>query len=402
MLSILVLSSNQRVASLDGLRAVSILLVVASHLGLGLRHWFPAMQALLGWMGNLGVSVFFVISGFLITLLLLKEERQYGDISLKHFYIRRACRILPAYFAFLLATLIVWRLHFVDLGWGQLLAAATFTWNYSPLASGWTLAHCWSLAVEEQFYLLWPLGLSALLVLMGRRYARGMAITLILLAPFLRVGTYLLIPEWRGRTGMMLHTRIDVLMFGCFLALIYEDRRFREIRNKLLTPKVIVSSLIFLFAISPILDLELKGVYTLTLGFSLEGMAIALLVWWCVRSAETKIGRILNSRLFVHIGILSYSLYLWQQPFSNPDSSSVLGRFPLNLALIFVCAEGSYRIIETPFLNIRRKFDRKLSMQEPQAASAPAGKSTADAFRAGDPDSHQVPDVSKAEFSHRL
>ena len=63
------------------------------------------MKALLSWMGNLGVSVFFVISGFLITLLLLKEECQYGDISLKNFYIRRACRILPAYFAFLLAML---------------------------------------------------------------------------------------------------------------------------------------------------------------------------------------------------------------------------------------------------------------------------------------------------------
>ena len=383
-------SSNQRVASLDGLRAVSILLVMASHLGLLFRHWFPSMKALLSWMGNLGVSVFFVISGFLITLLLLKEECQYGDISLKNFYVRRACRILPAYFAFLLAMLIVWRLHFVDLGWGQLVAAATFTWNYSPLASGWTLAHCWSLAVEEQFYLLWPLGLSGLLFLMGRRYARGIAIMLILLAPFLRVGTYLLIPEWRGRTGMMLHTRIDVLMFGCLLALIYDDRQFREIRSKLLTPKVIVSSLIFLFAISPMLDVEFKGVYTLTLGFSLEGLAIALLVWWCVRSAETKIGRILNSRLFVHIGILSYSLYLWQQPFSNPDNSSAFGRFPVNLALIFVCAEASYRIIETPFLRVRRNFDRKLSIQDPHDASAPAGKSTAEAFRARGPDPHQA------------
>lgn len=342
-------------------------------------------------MGNLGVSVFFVISGFLITLLLLKEEHQFGDISLKHFYIRRVCRIFPAYFAFLLAMLIVWRLHFVDLGWGQLVAAATFTWNYSPLTSGWNLAHCWSLAVEEQFYLLWPLGLSGLLFSLGRRHARGMAITLILLAPFLRVGTYLLIPEWRGRTGMMLHTRIDVLMFGCFLALIYDDRYFREIRSKLLTPKVIVSSLIFLFAISSMLDVKFKSVYALTLGFSLEGLAITLLVWWCVRNAEGKIGRILNSRLFVHIGILSYSLYLWQQPFLNPDNSSAFGRFPLNLALIFVCAEASYRIIETPFLRVRRKFDRKLSMQEPQDASAAAGKSTTGAFRARGPHPHQAP-----------
>ena len=201
---------------------------------------------------------------------------------------------------------------------------------------------------------------------------------------------------------MMLHTRIDVLMFGCLLALICDEGQFREIRNKLLTPKVIVSSLVFLFGISSILDVEFKGAYMLTLGFSLEGLAITLLLWWCVRNAESKIGRMLNSRLFVHIGILSYSLYLWQQPFSNPDNSSVLGRFPLNLALIFLCAEGSYRIIETPFLSIRRKFDRKLSVQESQAASVPAGKSTPDAFRAGDPDSHQVPDVSKAEFSHRL
>jgi peptidoglycan/LPS O-acetylase OafA/YrhL len=179
-------------------------------------------------------------------------------------------------------------------------------------------------------------------------------------------------------------------MFGCLLALVYDDRQFREIRSKLLTPKVIVSSLIFLFAISSMLDVEFKGVYTLTLGFSLEGLAITLLVWWCVRSAETKIGRILNSRLFVHIGILSNSLYLWQQPFSNPDNSSAFGRFPLNLALIFVCAEASYRIIETPFLRVRRKFDRKLSIQDPHDAPAPAGKSTAEAFRARVPDPHQA------------
>jgi len=335
------------------------------------------MPALLSWMGNLGVSTFFVISGFLITLLLLKEERRCGDISLKHFYIRRAFRILPAYFAFLLAMLIVWRLHFVDLGWGKLLAAATFTWNYSPLASGWTLAHCWSLAVEEQFYLLWPVGLSGLLFLMDKRYARRIAIALILLAPLLRVGTYLLIPEWRGRTGIMLHTRIDVLMFGCFLALIYEDTRFREIRNKLLIPKVTVSSLIFLFAISPILHVVFKGVYTLTLGFSLEGLAITILLWWCVRSVKTKIGRILNSPLFVHIGVLSYSLFLWQQPFSNPDITSAFGFFPFNLILIFVSAEASYRIIEVPILRVRQRFDRKPSKQD--ASSSAIGDSTAKA-----------------------
>src|SRR5687767_4093454 len=122
-------------------------------------------------MGKLGVSVFFVISGFLITRLLIEERRLHGKISLRGFFRRRVFRIIPAYFVFLAAMVVAWKLGRIDLSWPQVGAAAAFVWNYAGLP-GWTLAHTWSLAIEEQFYLFWPL----VLALVGPRRALWFAI----------------------------------------------------------------------------------------------------------------------------------------------------------------------------------------------------------------------------------
>jgi peptidoglycan/LPS O-acetylase OafA/YrhL len=151
--------------SLDGLRAVSILLVILGHgVGTGksqLDLHSPVLEKLFFSHSAIGVRTFFIISGFLITTLLLREKSNFGYISLPAFYTRRCLRILPAFFFYLLVIVVLDRTGFVQLPAGNLLYAVTYTMNFNPNPY-WYTGHFWSLSVEEQFYLLWPLALTFL------------------------------------------------------------------------------------------------------------------------------------------------------------------------------------------------------------------------------------------------
>jgi peptidoglycan/LPS O-acetylase OafA/YrhL len=143
----------RRIPSLDGLRALSIALVLAGH-SIPNAQWDWFLWKVFG-NGDLGVSIFFVISGFLITSLLLKEHAEAGEISPSSFYLRRAFRILPPFYAFLVVLLALKRFGVLELslrGWTE---AVTFLRDYLSADDWWTI-HIWSLSVEEQFYLLWP------------------------------------------------------------------------------------------------------------------------------------------------------------------------------------------------------------------------------------------------------
>jgi peptidoglycan/LPS O-acetylase OafA/YrhL len=166
------------------MRAVSIALVLLSHASAtrGAPAWLGRALPAVG-AGNLGVRVFFVISGLLITRLLLREQRRTGGVALGAFYLRRTFRIFPAYYVFLgalvAAAALGWRAPVPELA---LLHAATYTTNYS-LIETWVVGHTWSLSVEEQFYLLWP----PLLAWAGGRAAFLVARGFVLLAPAIRL-----------------------------------------------------------------------------------------------------------------------------------------------------------------------------------------------------------------------
>ena len=161
-------AKSTRLHSLDGLRAVSIVLVLVGHVAGTVNA--PAILTPLHNLGNFGVKIFFVISGFLITLLLLDELRRRGKIDMRGFYLRRCFRIFPAFYFFIACMMIAHAGGYLELFPGDLLHAATFTMNYHH-DRAWALNHTWSLAVEEQFYLLWPL----LLLLLGTRRALACA-----------------------------------------------------------------------------------------------------------------------------------------------------------------------------------------------------------------------------------
>lgn len=152
---------HARLSSLDGLRAISIALVIFEHLRRTRGYTLGDLNAYFGDYGRLGVTVFFVISGFLITTLLLRERERRGSISLKGFYLRRAVRIFPAFLAFMAFIIVAHEMGWIQLNRYDLVSAFTYTVNYHPGRS-WYIGHLWSLSVEEQFYLLWPLALVVL------------------------------------------------------------------------------------------------------------------------------------------------------------------------------------------------------------------------------------------------
>lgn len=349
--------SKLRLPSLDGLRGISILLVIISHLADNVHGAPWPVRALLGFFGNgrAGVSVFFVISGMLITWLLLQERESRGRIDLVAFYQRRALRIWPAYFTFILVVAILAMKGVVPAGLHDLVAAGLFVWNYAGGATDqWTLAHTWSLSIEEQFYLLWPL----CLVMAGDRSRRRLALGIIAVSPLLRVAIYLWEPAMRGRIDGMLHTRADSLMFGCLLAVVLARPGGEGALRRFVRWRLHYAAVLFLLIGSPLLEQQFRGAYLLPFGYSLEGAAIAAIVIWLVLDAESPIGRLMNSYALVWLGVLSYSLYLWQQIFTH-EIPGVPGvpvwiRVP---ALVFV-ALLSYRLIEQPALKLKSRLRR--------------------------------------------
>ena len=312
--------------------------------------------------GNRGVSVFFVISGFLITSLLLKEEVT-GRISIRDFYVRRVFRILPPFWVFLAVVAVLWKSGAIETSWANLGIAFTFLRDY--IGGDWWSGHSWSLSVEEQFYLLWP----AALVLIGRRRSFWIASGLIIAAPAIRVLSHVLLTRKLGPIeNFMFHMRVDSLMFGCALAMVYKNPRFARIAERILKWPGMLAALVFFFLVSGYLNQRFQGYYMLPFGYTLESLAISYLLLYFVTKPGSIGGRVLNAKPLVHIGLISYSLYLWQELFLTPLleapnqwSGSILGRFPSNLIAVLLAAELSWQFVEKPALKARRMFERPKS-----------------------------------------
>ncbi len=345
------LSEKREIPSLDGLRALSISLVIFSHCA----HALPLqLRSVIGFqiLGQHSVDIFFVISGFLITHLLLKELERTGGIDLRRFFLRRFFRIFPAFYVFMAAVALLWAARVVSLNAHSFLCASTYTLNYCRNIPGWTVSHCWSLSLEEQFYLLWPPSL----LLLGRRGATYLAAAIIALSPVSRVVSYYLAPSFRGQEGLMLHTRLDTIMFGCLIALVSGTPAFEEILPRLIrSGRAVALGCLFLLA-SPVLEMRFGAKYLWTVGYTLQGIFISLMLLFAVRKPLSGFGRVLNARLVRHIGVISYSLYLWQQLFTEPDRSW----FPFNLVLLGIVAEASFFLVERPALRLRDRVEARL------------------------------------------
>ncbi|HXJ22446.1 MAG TPA: acyltransferase [Polyangia bacterium] len=353
-------ANRGRIPSLDGLRAGSILLVLFGHLS-GTAHFPHFVDS--GVLAIFGVRVFFVISGFLITSLLLAEEGSTGTISLRRFYLRRTMRIFPPFYFYVAIVAAMAALGWIELRRFDLLAALTYTTNYHHERS-WYLGHAWSLAVEEQFYLLWPF----LMKYLGARRAARVAWGAVLGAPLIRIGLLVGAPAFRVGIGETFPTVSDAIATGCLLATyharIAEAPRllaFLRGRRFWLAPAIAL-----LAAASP------SAKFDCLVGQTISNLGVALLVERAVRFPEDVSGRLLNWRPVVFVGMLSYSLYLWQQPFLDRHASLAINAFPLNIALVFAAALISYTFIERPALRWRAWIERQRRVGRRRAIGATA------------------------------
>jgi peptidoglycan/LPS O-acetylase OafA/YrhL len=340
------MENAKKIPSLDGLRAVSIVFVVVSHLSRtrGFPN-FPFLAHAFFTYGYFGVRIFFVISGFLITSLLLQEKDRTGRISLREFYVRRAYRILPAAYAYMLVvTLFFWHvLPRIDI-----LCAYTYLTNYI-LHNTWNLGHLWSLSVEEQFYILWPL-------LMAAYFHKRVQIVVgaIILGPLFRLFVGGLDAAGIAHlSGNVFPSVQDALATGCLLALIRPKVDTWSATIDRWIPWIAALTLVL-----PPLRIA-RGVQPLFTE-TLMNVGIALCIHHCIR----KRYRWLNVAPVMWLGTLSYSLYLWQQVFLNYHSMSPLAAFPLNIMCALTMACACHYGVEKPFLRLRDNRTRRRSVSE--------------------------------------
>ena len=338
---------DKRLPSLDGLRAFSILLVCVGHVAgtVGAPDFLLPLHNL----GNFGVKIFFVISGFLITYLLLIEHEKTGVINLKQFYIRRTFRLFPAFYFFVVCMALSHYLGWIELWKGDLFHAATYTMNYHHERSWW-LNHSWSLAVEEQFYLLWPF----LLLLIGQLKARTIAIIVVCLVPIIRALMWIEFEASPSAMTREFQAIADALATGCVLAYLYKD--------KWETPTWLRSIWFYTVPLTmfivPFILIKIEPGLFYILGQSVGNFCAAVMIWRFIHVRQGWSYKILNCPLAIWLGALSYSIYLWQEPFLNSWVQYWYASWPLNIALTLVFAAFSYYLIEKPFLKLRTKFEK--------------------------------------------
>lgn len=324
------------IPSLDGLRAISISLVLAGHLSKG----GPVPKFMAIYAGT-GVRIFFVISGYLITTILLNERLQTSTINLRQFHIRRAYRILPAAAVFMLFAMVM---YWHELRWYDIGAMLLYVANFDG-ARPWMVSHVWSLCVEEQFYFLWP-------SVLRKWYRQRIVIVsgIVVLAPVYSAACYhFKVPS--GGYGTF-PAVADNLAIGCLLA-IFASRIPR------ISCWVALSMLLaVLFVPSYPANTPTRTLFMLFVLWPILHCSIAGLVLHVIRSPY----RILNLAPVIWLGRISYSLYLWQEPFFfNPSRQPA---YKLLLGVGLACL--SYYFVEQPVLRLRDRKTTALLSKAPE------------------------------------
>ena len=353
---------RRHLPALDGLRALAVTGVLIQHFD-GPVAAFP---------GDLGVSFFFVLSGFLITWILRREWLATGTVSLRQFYARRTLRIFPAYYAFL--ALAYANAHFRLGDWppGLTLSALTYTLNYYLPWNGESLGigHLWSLAVEEQFYLIWP----TLLIVLASRGRRALLYGLaIMIAAVLAWRTFLVL-SGSGTfeyAYVAFDTRFDNLAIGCLLAVGLESEPWRRLgaaaaRFAWLPIPVLAALVVSRVGIS--------DRYHFSVGFTVEALLMATLLVQMLQLQARRAWRWLELRPLRFVGRVSYSAYLFS--FLGPHSAQRLLFLPLPLrvlagiAISVGLASFMYFVVERPFLALKEPLTRRLRPGPPVAEEA--------------------------------
>lgn len=342
------------VPSLDGLRCIAVLVVMFLH-----AHFQ------LGKSGSLGVDIFFTLSGFLITTLLLEEYAEKGGICLKAFFTRRFFRLFPALYL-LLTILTIYLFLFLSgsvrnaVGF-EILSSALYINNISWLwgwgNQGLLLGHTWSLAVEEQFYIIWPL---VLMVFIHLRFTKALLGLLFMTVLF----------SWIGKSndiaGPILASLLhESIMIGCLGALM---RWYRMVNG--VGEIVTLSSVMFLVIVGvfpfdfyqTLFDLGLRGWVAVITVIAIFGL---------LEKPTGITSQLLGNRVFVFIGKISYGLYLWHVPifrlFKSHAHIDPTTAFLLKFVVVFGVSSLSWFLIEKKCTMIGRNLSRRIQQKAKQS-----------------------------------
>ena len=342
--------------SLDGIRAFSVIAVMLYHANIA---WLPG--------GFLGVEVFFVVSGFLITSLLIEERESNHRINLKQFWIRRARRLLPAFFVMLCATSVCVAFYATDsapdfrrdmlpsLGyfsnWWQIFAVDT---PYFAASSLPVLRHLWSLAVEEQWYLIWPLLFT---VVFGAKWMRPKISGALLIAGSgtIMVTTALrFVEDNETRTNFLYlstFTRSSGLLLGAAVALLW--RPWRKTSTRFVLARSMVADALAIGSIAVIgylmATVHVADARLYQGGLAATTIASAVIVAVVMRPNGLLMKRFFSHNLFAEIGRRSYGLYLWHWPiFVVAHARDSIDRLAIALAATIIINEFVYQYVEIP------------------------------------------------------
>jgi peptidoglycan/LPS O-acetylase OafA/YrhL len=337
------------------------LLVILSHINVDKPILHNEKLSVYLFNGTFGVHVFFVISGFIITTLLLKEEARTGSISLRNFYIRRVLRILPLAFTFLLILALLntcFRLGIPPL---DFITSFFFVKNIVP--GEWHTEHYWSLSVEEQYYLVFPFLLS-----------RGLRPYLTIC--FFFIGLYfcnnIIAHFWptRGVVGAVFDIVFSNSMLSIVMGSLTSILLFKAGHRILTIPwKTAQLTIVEIFAMLAAFFLWLHPKF-FGLSSFLCSCLIALTLLLLVRFQYGPVYWILNTRPVAFVGKLSFSLYIWQQLFTAHQPWAHLFKYGdsvvLNLVALGTVATLSYYVVEKPFLRLKTRYKERVSGGQPQ------------------------------------
>ena len=335
----------------DGLRAISISFVILSHLGvfslLPESDFFKNRLWLL-FSGETGVLVFFNLSGFLISLILIREKINTGSIKIKTFFIKRFLRLLPPFLIFSVSILALKFIGLLNFSTEGFLMAFFYCYNYAPTKFYHDeLVHTWSLAVEEQFYLIWPLIINYLNI---KRISICIMIFISLSVIFLFSLRYEYFIFFRRPDRWFIPSASAILVGATIAIAIHYEKLF--LTNFFKSKYALVYGIvIYLY---PLFCLK----YFLFLSPIIMSFGISSIIGWIYYHQNSKITNLLNLKPIRYIGKISYGIYVYQGLFlkNGPGSDLFIQQFPQNFILTMLTAIISYEFIEKQFLKLKRKY----------------------------------------------
>ena len=304
---------------------------------------------------SFGVEIFFVVSGFLITYLLLNEEQKHGSVSIANFYFRRFLRIVPPLYCYLLALIFLTATNYLITPTQDIFSSAFFLRNFFGTSS--QTAHCWSLSVEEHFYLVWP----CLFVMLGdNRLRLAFCLAIVLISPFWSHWIYKLAGGAEYANNLRTDLRLSGIAFGSGLAC----TRFTQLGSKIFQSHWLTSGWTVLATLVLVLSISFTSLSSLPVlrafAPTIASAGVAVLLNAAIANARSWWVHVLDWQPVSLFGKMSYSIYLWQQMFI-PNSDNTEPNYTRHLVwLLAAVASGiiAYWLIEKPMMRMRAIFRR--------------------------------------------